>query len=90
MCSCDGGAVVVVEGVCVAVIVVRWLWWRVCVWLQWWRSGCGGEGVCGCDGGAVAVVEGGVAVMVVRWLWWRGCVFGCMVAGGYRVNPAAV
>ena len=21
-----------------------------CVWLRWWRSGCGGGCVCGCDG----------------------------------------
>ena len=49
MCGCEGGVVVVVEGVCVAVRVVGW---RVClasmvVWL-WWR-------VCSCDGGTVAV-----------------------------------
>ena len=61
MCGCDGGAVVVVERVCVAVMVVRWLWWR---------------GVCSCDGGAVVVVE-------------RVCM-AAMVAGGCRVNPAAV
>ena len=33
VCGCDGGAVVVVEGVCVAVMVAQWLWWRGCVWL---------------------------------------------------------
>ena len=33
MCGCDGGTVVVVERVCVAVMVARWLWWRGCVWL---------------------------------------------------------
>ena len=31
VCGCNGGAVVVVEGECVAVMVVRWLWWRECV-----------------------------------------------------------
>ena len=33
VCGCDGGTVVVVEGECVAVMVVRWLWWRECVQL---------------------------------------------------------
>ena len=36
MCGCDGGTVVVVEGGCVAVMVVRW---------------CGGGCVFGCNGG---------------------------------------
>ena len=26
VCGCDGGAVVVVEGVCVAAMVALWLW----------------------------------------------------------------
>ena len=56
MCGCDGGAVVVVKGVCVVVMVVQWLWWRrVC-------SYEGGEvvvveGVCSFDGSVVVVVE---------------------------------
>ena len=60
--------VAVVERVCVAVMVARWLWWRGCVWLRWWRCGCGrgcmyvvrwcgGGGMCGCGGGVVVVVE---------------------------------
>ena len=31
VCGCDGGTVVIVEGVCMAVMEVRWLWWRGCV-----------------------------------------------------------
>ena len=54
MCGCDGGAVVVVKGVCAAVMV-QWLWWRR---------------VCSYEGGVVVMVKGVcAAAMVAQWLW---------------------
>ena len=65
---------VVVEGVCVAVMVVQWLWWRR---------------VCSYKGGVVVVVDGVCsASMVVRLLWWRVC--SCDGGTGVAVERACV
>ena len=45
---------------CVAVMVVWWLRWRVCVRIRWWQ--------------VVEIERVCAAVMMVQLLWWRRCV----------------